>query len=136
MALDTTATTTSIELTWTPISAETTWAVRYREQGAEDWTVVFAAADTFLLEGLNHSTIYEAQVATQCDPEDPTATGEYSASVTFATECAAVATIEQDFEGSLLCWSAIRIHTVIRLSCLTIRKMHIAEASSVTSLRK
>ncbi len=108
MALDTTATTTSIELTWTPISAETTWAVRYREQGAEDWTVVFAAADTFLLEGLNHSTIYEAQVATQCDPEDPTATGEYSASVTFATECAAVATIEQDFEGSLLCWSAIQ----------------------------
>ncbi len=108
MALDTTVTTTSIELTWTPISAETTWAVRYREQGAEDWTVVFAAADTFLLEGLNHSTIYEAQVATQCDPEDPTAIGEYSASVTFATECAAVATIEQDFEGSLLCWSAIQ----------------------------
>lgn len=108
MALDTTATTTSIELTWTPISTETTWAVRYREQGAEDWTVVFAAADTFLLEGLNHSTIYEAQVATQCDPEDPTAIGEYSASVTFVTECAAVATIEQDFEGSLLCWSAIQ----------------------------
>ncbi len=108
MALDTTVTTSSIELTWNPISTETTWAVRYREQGAEDWTVVFAAADTFLLEGLNHSTIYEAQVATQCDPEDPTAIGEYSASVTFATECAAVATIEQDFEGSLLCWSAIQ----------------------------
>ena len=107
-ALDTTVTTSSIELTWNPISTETTWAVRYREQGTEDWTVVFAAADTFLLEGLNHSTIYEAQVATQCDPEDPTAIGEYSASVTFATECAAVATIEQDFEGSLLCWSAIQ----------------------------
>lgn len=107
-AIDTTATTTSIELIWTPMSEETNWVIRYREQGAEDWTVVFAAADTFLLEGLNPSTVYEAQVATQCDPEDPTAIGEYSASVTFATECAAVATIEQDFEGSLLCWSAIQ----------------------------
>ena len=108
MALDTTVTTTSIELTWTPISAETTWAVRYREQGTEDWTVVFAAADTFLLEGLNPATIYEAQVATQCDPEDAEAIGDYSASVTFTTECAPFATIEQDFEGSLLCWSAIQ----------------------------
>ena len=108
MALDTTATTTSIELTWTPISAETTWAVRYREQGAEEWNVVFAAADTFLLEGLNPATIYEAQVATQCDPEDAEAIGDYSASVQFITECAAVATVNEDFEGNLLCWSAIQ----------------------------
>ena len=108
-AIDTTATTTSIELTWTPMSEETSWVVRYREQGAEEWAAVVPAAnDTFLLEGLNPATVYEAQVATQCDPEDPTAIGEYSASLTFATECAAVATIEQDFEGSLLCWSAIQ----------------------------
>ena len=107
-ALDTTVTTTSIELTWTPISAETTWAVRYREQGAEEWNVVFAAADTFLLEGLNPATIYEAQVATQCDPEDAEAIGDYSASVQFITECAPFATVNEDFEGNLLCWSAIQ----------------------------
>ena len=107
MALDTTTTTSSIELTWNPISTETTWAVRYREQGAEEWNVVFAANDTFLLEGLNPATVYEAQVATQCDPEDATAIGDYSASVTFTTECAPFATIFQDFEGSVLCWSAI-----------------------------
>ena len=108
-AIDTTATTTSIELIWTPMSEETNWVIRYREQGAEEWAaVVPAASDTFLLEGLNPSTVYEAQVATQCDPEDPTAIGEYSASVTFATECAPFAAINEDFEGSLICWSAIQ----------------------------
>ena len=107
-AIDTTATTTSIELIWTPMSEETNWVIRYREQGAEDWDVVPADNDTFLLEGLNPSTVYEAQVATQCDPEDPTAIGEYSASVTFATECAPFAAINEDFEGSLICWSAIQ----------------------------
>ncbi len=108
-AIDTTATTTSIELTWTPMSDETSWVVRYREQGAEEWAaVVPAAADTFLLEGLNPSTIYEAQVATQCDPEDATAIGTYSASITFATECVPFATVDEDFEGSLICWSAVQ----------------------------
>lgn len=107
-AIDTTATTTSIELIWTPMSEETNWVIRYREQGAEDWDVVPAANDTFLLEGLNPSTVYEAQVATQCDPEDATAIGTYSASITFATECAPFAAINEDFEGSLVCWSAIQ----------------------------
>ncbi len=107
-AIDTTATTSSIELTWTPMSEETNWVVRYKEQGAEEWTLVPAANDTFLLEGLNPSTVYEAQVATQCDPEDPTSLSEFSASISFATECAAVATLSEGFEGTLLCWSAIK----------------------------
>lgn len=107
-AIDTTATTSSIQLTWTPMSEETNWVVRYKEQGAEEWTLVPAANDTFLLEGLNPSTVYEAQVATQCDPEDPTSLSEFSASISFATECAAVATLSEGFEGTLLCWSAIK----------------------------
>ena len=108
-AIDTTATTSSIELTWTPMSEETNWVVRYKEQGAEEWlAVVPAANDTFLLEGLNPSTVYEAQVATQCDPEDPTSLSEFSASISFATECDPFASVDEDFEGTLLCWSAIK----------------------------
>lgn len=108
-AIDTTATTSSIELTWTPMSEETNWVVRYKEQGAEEWLAVIPAAnDTFLLEGLNPSTVYEAQVATQCDPEDPTSLSEFSASISFATECDPFASVDEDFEGTLLCWSAIK----------------------------
>ena len=87
MALDSTATTTSIELVWTPVSPENNWVVRYRQQGAEEWIVVPADKDSLLLEGLSPSTVYEAQVATQCDPLDPTAIGEYSRSITFTTLC-------------------------------------------------
>ncbi len=105
---ETPATTTSVELTWTPMSEETNWMVRYKEQGAEEWIVVPAANDTFLLEGLNPSTVYEAQVATQCDPEDATAIGTYSASIQFATECVPFASVDEDFEGSLICWSAVQ----------------------------
>ncbi|MBR2285694.1 MAG: fibronectin type III domain-containing protein [Paludibacteraceae bacterium] len=108
-AIDTTATTSSIQLTWTPMSEETNWVVRYKEQGAEEWLAVIPAAnDTFLLEGLNPSTVYEAQVATQCDPEDPTSLSEFSASISFATECDPFASVDEDFEGTLLCWSAIK----------------------------
>jgi len=87
MALDSTVTTTSIELVWTPVSLENNWVVRYRQQGAEEWIVVPADNDSLLLEGLSPSTVYEAQVATQCDPLDPTAIGEYSRSIGFTTLC-------------------------------------------------
>lgn len=87
MALDSTATTTSIELVWTPVSPENNWVVRYRQQDAEEWIVVPADKDSLLLEGLSPSTVYEAQVATQCDPADETAIGEYSRSISFATLC-------------------------------------------------
>ena len=86
-AIDTTATTSSIQLTWTPMSDETNWVVRYRQQGAEEWIVVPADNDSLLLEGLSPSTVYEAQVATQCDPADETAISEYSHSISFGTIC-------------------------------------------------
>ena len=87
MALDSMVTTTSVELVWTPVSSENNWVVRYRQQGAEEWIVVPADNDSLLLDGLSPSTVYEAQVATQCDPLDPTAIGEYSRSISFATLC-------------------------------------------------
>ncbi len=87
MAIDSLTTTTSVKLEWTPVSPETNWVVRYRQQGAEEWIVVPVAQTSLLLEGLTPSTVYEAQVATQCDPADPTAIGEYSRSISFGTLC-------------------------------------------------
>lgn len=106
-AIDSLITANSAVLAWTPLSSETNWVIRYREQGAEEWlAVVPVAADTFkLLEELNPATIYEAQVATRCDEET---IGDYSSSIFFVTECVPVAQISEDFEGNLLCWSAIQ----------------------------
>lgn len=106
-AIDSLITANSAVLAWTPLSPETNWVIRYREQGAEEWlAVVPVAADTFkLLEELNPATIYEAQVATRCDEET---IGDYSSSIFFVTECVPVAQISEDFEGNLLCWSAIQ----------------------------
>ncbi len=106
-AIDSLITANSAVLAWTPLSPETNWVIRYREQGAEEWQVIVpVATDTFkLLEGLNPATIYEAQVATQCDEET---IGDYSSSIFFVTECVPVAQISEDFEGNLLCWSAIQ----------------------------
>ena len=109
-AIDSLATASAAVLTWEPQSAEENWVIRYKKYGAEAWAdSVYASNDTITLEGLEHSTLYEAQVATQCDPEDAAAIGTYSSSVTFATACVAVATIEEGFEDltKLLCWQLI-----------------------------
>ena len=109
-AIDTLITETTATLAWKPISPETNWVIRYKVQGAEDWAaVVPVATDTFkVLAGLNPATIYEAQIATQCDPEDAENIGDYSSSILFATSCVPFATVNEDFEGTPLCWNAIR----------------------------
>ena len=95
IAIDSLTTTTSVKLEWIPVSPETNWVVRYRQQGAEEWIVVPVAQTSLLLEGLTPSTVYEAQVATQCDPLDPTAIGEYSRSISFATLCEIYSIVEK-----------------------------------------
>ncbi len=109
-AIDTLITETTATLAWKPISPETNWVIRYKVQGAEDWAaVVPVATDTFkVLAGLNPATIYEAQIATQCDPEDAENIGDYSSSILFATSCVPFATVNEGFEGTPLCWNAIR----------------------------
>lgn len=109
-AVDSLIATNSAVLTWTPQSAEPDFAIRYKEYEAADWadTLYVLGKDSFLLDGLNPATIYEAQVAAWCDATDPEAIGEFGSSAIFATNCVAVADINEDFEGSLLCWSAIQ----------------------------
>ena len=99
--------TDSAFLKWEPQDVETTWLFRYKESGAEEWiTLSPLTADSVWLTGLNHSTVYEAQVAAWCDPTDDETVSDFSASIQFATACGAVASISEDFEeGSTLCWS-------------------------------
>ena len=121
--LDTTITTNSAEIRWTAQNEETAWSVQYRIQGAEEWNTLVAANDTFKLEGLQGSSIYEVRVAAKCGE---TELSEYTQPITFATACDVVTVFpyEQNFDGlSLtsaytpsartlpLCWSAINTCT-------------------------
>lgn len=98
-------------LRWEPQGEETTWLVRYRKSGAAEWnTLEPLAVDTVWLTGLDFSSIYEAQVAGWCDTTDVETISDFSASVSFRTECIAVASLNVDFEtiSDLLCWSVIQ----------------------------
>ena len=97
-------------LTWEPQSAEPNWAVRYKVADSTEWAdTIYVANDTMVLSDLNAATDYEVQVATQCDPEDASAIGIFSATISFTTKCAAVAAIEEGFEdaSTLKCYSII-----------------------------
>lgn len=117
-------TATSAILTWTPKGSEENWLVRYRKAGAEAWNAPIAvahvegnAADSVKIEGLDPSSTYEAQVAAVCDPSDEEAISDYSASIRFNTECAAIAVLSENFDalpasttGNYVlpnCWSRI-----------------------------
>ena len=107
-AVDSLSTTSSALLKWTPMSDETNFIVRYKAYGEAEWADSIAVdADSLLLTGLAPSTIYEAQVATWCDPEDAENIGTFSASMYFATACAPVAAVDEDFEAGLICWKSI-----------------------------
>ena len=109
-AVDSLATTTSIVLKWTQMSDEDDFVIRYKVYGAEAFadSVFVLNDDSTTLTGLVPGTAYELQVAAWCDPADATAIGKYSASISALTKCAAVASINQDFESAVLCWSYIQ----------------------------
>ena len=109
-AVDSLATTTSVVLKWTQMSDEDDFVIRYKVYGAEAFadSVFVLNDDSTTLTGLVPGTAYELQVAAWCDPADETAIGKYSASIYALTKCAAVASINQDFESAVLCWSYIQ----------------------------
>lgn len=109
-AVDSLATTTSVVLKWTQMSEEDDFVIRYKVYGAEAFadSVFVLNDDSTTLTGLVPGTAYELQVAAWCDPADATAIGKYSASIYALTKCAAVASINQDFESAVLCWSYIQ----------------------------
>lgn len=109
-AVDSLATTTSVVLKWTQMSEEDDFVIRYKVYGAEAFadSIFVHNDDSTTLTGLVPGTAYELQVAAWCDPDDETAIGKYSASIYALTKCAAVASINQDFESAVLCWSYIQ----------------------------
>ena len=109
-AVDSLATTTSVVLKWTQMSDEDDFVIRYKVYGEEAFadSVFVLNDDSTTLTGLVPGTAYELQVAAWCDPADETAIGKYSASIYALTKCAAVETINQDFESAVLCWSYIQ----------------------------
>jgi hypothetical protein len=109
-AVDSLATTTSVVLKWTQMSEEDDFVIRYKVYGEEAFadSIFVLNDDSTTLTGLVPGTAYELQVAAWCDPDDATAIGKYSASIYALTKCAAVASINQDFDGALLCWSYIQ----------------------------
>lgn len=109
-AVDSLATTTSVVLKWTQMSEEDDFVIRYKVYGEEAFadSIFVLNDDSTTLTGLVSGTAYELQVAAWCDPADATALGKYSASIYALTKCAAVETINQDFENAVLCWSYIQ----------------------------
>lgn len=122
-AVDSLATTTSVVLKWTQMSDEDDFVIRYKVYGEEAFadSVFVLNDDSTTLTGLVPGTAYELQVAAWCDPADETAIGNYSASIYALTKCAAVASINQNFDGITeipsnanilpVCWSFINTNT-------------------------
>ena len=122
-AVDSLATTTSVVLKWTQMSEENNFVIRYKVYGEEAFadSVFVLNDDSTTLTGLVPGTAYELQVAAWCDPADQTAIGNYSASIYALTKCAAVASINQNFDGITeipsnanilpVCWSFINTNT-------------------------
>lgn len=122
-AVDSLATTTSVVLKWTQMSEEDDFVIRYKVYGEEAFadSIFVLNDDSTTLTGLVPGTAYELQVAAWCDPADETAIGKYSASIYANTKCAAVASINQNFDGITeipsnanilpVCWSFINTNT-------------------------
>ncbi len=101
---DSTITMNSASLSWLAGGSETAWKVRYMAAGDEDWTVVDATTNTFVLNGLQANTAYTAEVAAACGEN----ISDWSTAVNFRTACGiyAAATYEEGFEGDgLYCWT-------------------------------
>lgn len=121
VAIDSTATTTSIELDWVPASTEQAWFIQYKKSADEEWAYApdSVTAHPFVLGGLEPSSYYDVRVAAWCDLEDSVAS-DYSAVVTFQTKCVSVTSLDENFDdmqgvtsGNVLpiCWSYINTCT-------------------------
>ncbi|MBL1219348.1 fibronectin type III domain-containing protein [Chryseobacterium sp. L7] len=76
-------TTNSASIAWSPVAANLTYRLRWREVGTIPWNFVnlpVPPASTYVLPGLAPNKTYEVQVASQCPPET------FSNSKVFTTE--------------------------------------------------
>ena len=96
-------TTTSALIDWDAQGSEANWLVQYKKSADAEWTAIAepVTAHPFLLEGLDAASMYAVQVAAWCNPADSATISDYSASLSFATECAAITTFpySENFDG-------------------------------------
>ena len=99
----------SITLQWIPGLDETSWEVRYQEEGETDWTVATVTESPYTIENLNASTNYNVGMRSDCG-------GDYSdwTNSQIYTPCADITLpYTQDFESAtgsgdacfIDCWS-------------------------------
>ena len=100
------ASTTSIDLAWTPGASETSWLIYQRQAGDTVYTLMDTVnTTTYTATGLNPGLDYEFQVVAVCGDND------MAGYATAATECAPVAVpytedFERDYgEYSRNCWT-------------------------------
>lgn len=73
---------TAATANWQPVCGENKFSVRYRIKGTSAWTTVGnVSAESYQLEGLMPSTIYQVRVRAKCGSQP----SEYSAVVEFST---------------------------------------------------
>ncbi|WP_185117544.1 fibronectin type III domain-containing protein [Chryseobacterium sp. PMSZPI] len=81
-------TTNSAIVTWSPLSANSTYILRYRKVGSSTWidvnNIPLIPGNTYTITGLDVYTAYEVQVASICDGE--VAPNPYSNPKVFTTE--------------------------------------------------
>lgn len=98
---DSTITMNSASLSWLAGGSETAWKVRYMAAGDEDWTVVDATTNTFVLNGLQANTAYTVEVAAACGET----ISDWSTAVAFRTACGVEEVPYVDgFENGIYCW--------------------------------
>ena len=88
-----TATSTSIQVDWTANAGESYWLVQYKKAADTIWTYVADSvnAHPLTISGLEPSSTYNVRVAAWCDPTDSLGASEFSAPITVATACEAIA---------------------------------------------
>ena len=110
LVLDT-VTTTSATLSWSDVNQAGSYELQYRQAGSgQAWTSAIDSATTTTIAGLAAVTSYEVRVRAICSSAD---TSEWSPSITFRTECEAIAVIpySEDFSGSSHeCWTILDLN--------------------------
>ena len=92
------------ELTCVAGASETAWAVRYKADADENWTVATTSTTMpYALTNLAANTAYQVEVAAVCSE---TETSEWTEPVNFRTACdIEVIPYTENFENGIYCWT-------------------------------
>lgn len=102
---ETTITSISVELDWTPVGHETVWNLSYSDYDGNETTIEGITEHPYTLSGLDPATYYSVTVSADCGNDN---TSDWSYSTEFMTTCTEFATVPlyEGFENEYpVCWS-------------------------------